>query len=449
MVRTWKSLTTDTKFMIASLQFMYVHVKYRFGDSLHVPLFLVVVLSQDIQPMSILRQHAACHLVVGRGYLRRSSWRERVGGWDSKMHWQTVARLVGTRHHLSNFTRIFLSFVGILKVKIPEAACTFYICLYLFISFYICSIAFLNDAWIIAFKKLLFCQKLARENHQQDSDQQDSAGILCRFFPRLILEEVKFEKGDDQKKVDTMVKRVIQMFCEEIPPVSCKTDGYGWMYFVLRMDDTFVNVVRCLSGYLRLSLRSHKRISMSQKQDYTDLKFDHGSFLENQHEEMGFLPCSALLYSWHCRIRPRLTFLTRLRRVSRNGQFGCGTRLQGFVALLLGWLASMWKTKSFPVGLGADFCGLLKVSVMSCFFSLYRNQCTKQWEHGSPELQFLVKHGRSCATFGYIGANRLSETCSLFPAGLTWRESWLDLIGAIRWRRRSWILNRDGQVKKT
>lgn len=44
---------------------------------------------------------------------------------------------------------------------------------------------------------------------------------------------------------------------------------------------------------------------------------------------------------------------------------------------------------------------------------------------------------------------RLSGTCSLFPAGLTWRESWLDLIGAIRWRRRSWILIRDGQVKKT
>ena len=331
-------------------------------------------------------------------------------------------------------TRIFLSFVvGILKVKIPETAS----------SFYIFSIAFLNDASIIAFKKWLFCQKLARENHQQDS-----AGILCRFFPRLILEEVKFEKGDDQKKVDTMVKRVIQMFCEEIPPVSCKTDGYGWMYFVLRIDDTFVNVVRCLSVYLRLSLRSHKRISMSQKQDYTDLKFDHGSFLENQHEEMGFLPCSALLYSWHCRIRPRLTFLTRLRRVSSNGQFGCGTRLQGFVALLLGWLASMSKTKSFPVGLGADFCGLLKVSVMSCFFSLYRNQCTKQWEHGSPELQFLVKHGRSCATFGCIGANRLSETCSLFPAGLTWRESWLDLIGAIRWKRRSWILNRMDKLRK-
>ena len=28
------------------------------------------------------------------------------------------------------------------------------------------------------------------------------------------MEEVKFEKGDDQKKVDTMVKRVIQMFME-------------------------------------------------------------------------------------------------------------------------------------------------------------------------------------------------------------------------------------------
>ena len=32
---------------------------------------------------------------------------------------------------------------------------------------------------------------------------------------QLILEEVKFEKGDDQKKVDTMVKRVIQMFFED------------------------------------------------------------------------------------------------------------------------------------------------------------------------------------------------------------------------------------------
>jgi hypothetical protein len=31
---------------------------------------------------------------------------------------------------------------------------------------------------------------------------------------RLLMEEVKFEKGDDQKKVDTMVKRVIQMFME-------------------------------------------------------------------------------------------------------------------------------------------------------------------------------------------------------------------------------------------
>ena len=30
------------------------------------------------------------------------------------------------------------------------------------------------------------------------------------------MEEVKFEKGDDQKKVDTMVKRVIQMFMEEL-----------------------------------------------------------------------------------------------------------------------------------------------------------------------------------------------------------------------------------------
>lgn len=47
---------------------------------------------------------------------------------------------------------------------------------------------------------------------------------MSHFFPRLILEEVKFEKGDDQKKVDTMVKRVIQMFFEEIP--SCKRDGY-------------------------------------------------------------------------------------------------------------------------------------------------------------------------------------------------------------------------------
>lgn len=49
---------------------------------------------------------------------------------------------------------------------------------------------------------------------------------MCHFFPRLILEEVKFEKGDDQKKVDTMVKRVIQMFFEEIPPVSCKRGGH-------------------------------------------------------------------------------------------------------------------------------------------------------------------------------------------------------------------------------
>eukprot|EP00435_Cladocopium_sp_Y103_P061894 s187_g23.t1 len=32
---------------------------------------------------------------------------------------------------------------------------------------------------------------------------------------QLLMEEVKFEKGDDQKKVDTMVKRVIQMFMED------------------------------------------------------------------------------------------------------------------------------------------------------------------------------------------------------------------------------------------
>ena len=40
----------------------------------------------------------------------------------------------------------------------------------------------------------------------------------CHGLPwdalRLLMEEVKFEKGDDQKKVDTMVKRVIQMFME-------------------------------------------------------------------------------------------------------------------------------------------------------------------------------------------------------------------------------------------
>ena len=42
----------------------------------------------------------------------------------------------------------------------------------------------------------------------------------CHGLPwdalRLLMEEVKFEKGDDQKKVDTMVKRVIQMFMEAI-----------------------------------------------------------------------------------------------------------------------------------------------------------------------------------------------------------------------------------------
>ena len=158
---------------------------------------------------------------------------------------------------------------------------------------------------------------------------------MCHFFPRLILEEVKFEKGDDQKKVDTMVKRVIQMFFEEIPPVSCKK-RWIWMDVFCSQDGwlTFVNLVRSIEI---LSIGSHKRICRSQKQDYSDLKFDHGSFLENQHEEIGFLPCSALLYSWHCRIRRRLRFLTHLQRVFRNGQFGCGTR-RGFVAQ--GWWPS-------------------------------------------------------------------------------------------------------------
>ena len=124
-------------------------------------------------------------------------------------------------------------------------------------------------------------------------------------------------------------------FFEEIPPVSCKK-RWIWMDVFCSQDGwlTFVNLVRSIEI---LSIGSHKRICRSQKQDYSDLKFDHGSFLENQHEEIGFLPCSALLYSWHCRIRRRLRFLTHLQRVFRNGQFGCGTR-RGFVAQ--GWWPS-------------------------------------------------------------------------------------------------------------
>mmetsp|Transcript_46087 Transcript_46087/g.73178 ORF Transcript_46087/g.73178 Transcript_46087/m.73178 type:complete len:191 (+) Transcript_46087:58-630(+) len=54
---------------------------------------------------------------------------------------------------------------------------------------------------------------------------------------QLLMEEVKFEKGDDQKKVDTMVKRVIQMFMEDQaqaeipyePPESAKGRAV-WMW---------------------------------------------------------------------------------------------------------------------------------------------------------------------------------------------------------------------------
>ncbi|CAK9043352.1 unnamed protein product [Durusdinium trenchii] len=47
---------------------------------------------------------------------------------------------------------------------------------------------------------------------------------------QLVMDEVKFEKEDDKKKVDTMIKRVMQMFMEDqaqadvpyIPPESAK-----------------------------------------------------------------------------------------------------------------------------------------------------------------------------------------------------------------------------------
>eukprot|EP00438_Fugacium_kawagutii_P019224 Skav233327 [mRNA] locus=scaffold2558:174510:175445:+ [translate_table: standard] len=47
---------------------------------------------------------------------------------------------------------------------------------------------------------------------------------------QLLMEEVKFEKGDDQKKVDTMVKRdQAQADIPYVPPESAKNRAV-WMW---------------------------------------------------------------------------------------------------------------------------------------------------------------------------------------------------------------------------
>lgn len=259
---------------------------------------------------------------MGRGELWRSSWRERVGGWDSKVHWQTVPRLCKKGPDIHFFQFWIYANLPLFHGGNSFRSRFFQKLLVLFIFF-----------------NRFFERRIV-------SHQHDSAGIVATINKRVTFSQGWFWRKSSLRRATTRKKwilwwsvwfrcfsrRFLLWVAKEMDIMIWMDDDgcilfSGWMTHLCGSCEIYWDLKYWVS-----------KISTSQKQDYSDLKFDHGSFLENQHEEIGFLPCPpALLYGWHCRIRRRLRFLTHLQRVFRNGQFGCGTR-RGFVAQ--GWWPS-------------------------------------------------------------------------------------------------------------